>query len=334
MRVLVTGGAGMIGSHLVDALLAERHQVVVLDNYLTGRRINLTHLATHPLLKVVEADVVTAASLLDRLGHFDRIYHLASTASPIDFARYPRETLVTNAEGTRIVLEHARRTGARFLLTSTSEVYGDPTQHPQSETYWGNVNPIGPRSCYDEGKRYAESLTTTYWTTYGLDARIVRLFNTYGPRNRLDDGRVVPAFCVQALTGQPLTVFGSGRQTRSLCYVDDITRGLIATMETAGLGGEVFNLGSPEERTVLQIAELILALAGRSSRIDHRPLPADDPSRRCPDIEKAHHSLGWAPRVRLEDGLAWTLAAVQEELTHSARLPPNWSLPRIPSVRA
>jgi nucleoside-diphosphate-sugar epimerase len=314
MQVLVTGGAGMIGSHLVDALLVQGDQVIVLDNFLTGRPSNLAHLAAHSRLQIVEADVAAAADLLHRVGRIDRIYHLASPASPIDFARYPQETLVTNAEGTHVVLELARDIGARFLLASTSEVYGDPAEHPQTETYWGHVNPTGPRSCYDEGKRYAESLTMTFWRSHGVDARIVRLFNTYGPRNRLDDGRVVPAFCVQALTGQPLTVYGNGEQTRSLCYVEDIVRGLLVTMETAGLGGEVFNLGSPEERTVLQIAKLILALADRPHQIDHQPLPVDDPTRRCPDIGKARRLLGWAPRVTLEDGLSRSLEAVRCEL--------------------
>ncbi len=314
MRIVVTGGAGMIGSHLVDAVLAQGHQVIVVDNFLTGRRENLAHVASHPRLEVIGADIVMSAETLRGIGRVDQVYHLASPASPVDFARYPLETLTMNAEGTRVALDLARRCDARFLLTSTSEVYGDPVEHPQAETYWGNVNPTGPRSCYDEGKRYAESLATIFWRTFDVDARIVRLFNTYGPRSRFDDGRVIPTFLLQALTGQPLTIFGSGQQTRSFCYVDDIIRGLLAMMEIPGLGGEIVNLGCPEERTVLQIAETILGLVGQPLRIDRHPLPIDDPTRRCPDIRKARRLLGWEPNTSLEDGLAQTIAAFRAQL--------------------
>jgi nucleoside-diphosphate-sugar epimerase len=317
MRALVTGGAGMIGSHLVDALLARGDRVVVVDNLLTGRRRNLDHLATNPALTVVEADVCAAGNPLLRVGPVDQVYHLASPASPVDFARYPLETLLASAEGTRHALDAARRWGAVLLLASTSEVYGDPEEHPQAETYRGNVNPLGPRSCYDEGKRFAESLVMAYWRVHGVDVRIARLFNTYGPRSRPDDGRVVPTFCVQALTGEPLTIFGSGRQTRSLCYVSDTVRGLLALADAPGLAGEVVNLGCPEERTVLEIAEIVAEAAGGSCRLDRQPLPVDDPTRRCPDITKARRLLGWEPEVDLEIGLELTLAYFRDELAIS-----------------
>ena len=317
MRALVTGGAGMIGSHLVDALIDRGDEVIVLDNFLTGRRENLAHIDRSPRMQVFEADVAIATDLLERVGPVDRVYHLASPASPIDFARYPLETLMTNAVGTRNALDLARHSDARFLLASTSEIYGDPEEHPQPETYLGNVNSLGPRSCYDEGKRFAESLAMTYWRTNHVDVRIARLFNTYGPRSRTDDGRVVPTFCVQALSGRPLTVFGSGLQTRSLCYVSDIVRGLIVLMETRGIGGEVVNLGSPEERTVLEIAEVIASLAGSPCRIEGGPLPVDDPARRCPDIAKARRLLGWQPEIDLETGLELTLAHFRAELALS-----------------
>jgi nucleoside-diphosphate-sugar epimerase len=285
MRVLVTGGAGMIGSHLVDALLARGDEVVIVDSLLTGRRENLAHLTTQPGFAFHAADVEVLDHL--SLGPLDRIYHLASPASPLDFARYPIETLMANAVGTRAALTLAERCQARFLLASTSEVYGEPAEHPQRETYHDDVNVLGPRACHDEGKRFAESLSIACWRTLGVDVRIARLFNTYGPRSRLDDGRVVPAFCVQVLTGQPLTVFGSGQQTRSLCYIDDLVRGLIALMEAPGLAGEVVNLGCPKERPVLDIAVAIQRATGSASPIVRRPLPIDDPARRCPDITRA-----------------------------------------------
>jgi nucleoside-diphosphate-sugar epimerase len=317
MRALVTGGAGMIGSHLVDALLARGDRVVVVDNLLTGRRRNLDHLAANPALTIIEADVCAAGNPSLRVGPVDQVYHLASPASPVDFARYPLETLLASAEGTRHALDAARRWGAVLLLASTSEVYGDPEEHPQAETYRGNVNPLGPRSCYDEGKRFAESLAMAYWRVHGVDVRIARLFNTYGPRSRPDDGRVVPTFCVQALTGEPLTIFGSGRQTRSLCYVSDTVRGLLALADAPGLAGEVVNLGCPEERTVLEIAEIVAEAAGGSCRLDRQPLPVDDPTRRCPDITKARRLLGWEPEVDLEIGLELTLAYFRDELAIS-----------------
>jgi UDP-glucuronate decarboxylase len=313
LRIVITGGAGMIGSHLADALLDRGHKIVIVDNFLTGRRQNLANLAASPQVHIVEADISTAAHLPETVGPVGRVYHLASPASPVDYARHPLETLMTNAVGTQTALEVARRWHARFLFTSTSEIYGDPEQHPQPETYRGNVNSLGPRSCYDEGKRFAESLVMTYWRSYGVDVRIARLFNTYGPRSRSDDGRVVPTFCMQALVGQPLTIFGSGLQTRSLCYVSDTVGGLMALMETPDIEGEVVNLGCPDERTILEIAQTIATLAGSSCRIEREPLPVDDPSRRCPDIRKAQRLLGWRPETDLATGLERTLAYFREE---------------------
>src|SRR4051794_18556910 len=313
MRILVTGGAGMIGSHLVYALLAGGNEVGFVFNFLTGRRQNLAHLAASHQVHIIEADISTASHLPETVGPVARVYHLASPASPVDYARHPLETLMTNAVGTRNALDVARRWRARFLLTSTSEIYGDPEQHPQPETYRGNVSSLGPRSFYDEGKRFAESLAMTYWRSYGVDVRIARLFNTYGPRSRSDDGRMVPTFCVQALAGQPLTIFGSGLQTRSLCYVSDTVGGLMALMETPGIDGEVVNIGCPDERTVLEIAQTIATLAGSSCRIERGPLPVDDPARRCPDITKAQRLLGWRPETDLTTGLERTLAYFREE---------------------
>jgi UDP-glucuronate decarboxylase len=313
MRIVITGGAGMIGSHLVDALLDDGHEIVAVDNFLTGRRQNLAHLAPSSRFQIVEADISTASHLPETVGPVDRVYHLASPASPVDYARHPLETLMTNAVGTRNALDVARRWRARFLFTSTSEIYGDPEQHPQPETYRGNVNSLGPRSCYDEGKRFAESLTMTYWRSYGVDVRIARLFNTYGPRSRSDDGRLVPTLCVQALAGESLTIFGSGLQTRSLCYVSDTVSGLMALMETPGIDGEVVNLGCPDERTILDIAQTITTLAGSSCRIERGPLPVDDPARRCPDISKAQRLLGWRPETDLTTGLERTLAYFRDE---------------------
>lgn len=311
VSVLVSGGAGLIGSHLVEQLLADGATVTVLDNFSTGRRVNLEAIPDRAGLTVVETDL-TRPLPLDRLGGpFSHIYHLASPASPVDFVRFPLVTLLVNSLGTKALLELAQRDRARFVLASTSEVYGDPLVHPQAETYWGNVNPIGPRSPYDESKRFAESLTMTIWRTVGVDARIARIFNTYGPRSRPDDGRLIPTLCVQAVAGDPLTVYGDGSQTRSFCYVTDLVRGLVALMETDGLGGEVINLGNPDEHTVLELAELVRSLAASEAPIVHRPLPTDDPTRRRPDIAKARRLLGWSPMVGLDDGLRRTLADIR-----------------------
>jgi dTDP-glucose 4,6-dehydratase len=303
MRIVLTGGAGFIGSHLCDRLLAEGLSVVVVDNLLTGSRRNLAHHDTHPRLAFQEVDVCRPFTVD---GPVDWVLHLASPASPIDYLQLPLETLQVGSFGTHHALELARTKGASFLLTSTSEVYGDPLVHPQPEAYWGNVNPIGPRAVYDEAKRYAEAVTMAYRRTFDLDTRIVRIFNTYGPRNRVDDGRVVPTFINQALAGEPLTLFGDGTQTRSFQYVDDLVAGIRRLMEVPF--HEPVNLGNPVEMTIRQFAELILHLTGSSSPIEHRPLPQDDPRTRQPDIRRAREVLGWEPRVSPEEGLSQTIA--------------------------
>lgn len=299
MNILVTGAAGFLGSHLVDRLLQEGHQVIALDNVSTGSWDNL---AAHPRLLQESRDVEEGWQ-----GTVDRIYHLACPASPVHYQKDPVKTLQTNYEGTRQMLELSRRCGSRLLLTSTSEVYGDPQVSPQVEGYWGYVNSFGPRSCYDEGKRVAESLCYGYHEKHGCECRIARIFNTYGPRMDPQDGRVVSNFVVQALTGQPLTLYGDGSQTRSLCYVDDLVEGLMRLMESSGpLAREPVNLGNPHEMTVREIASLVLELTGSSAPLEFRPLPQDDPRRRCPDIQRARERLGWEPRVSVRDGLAKT----------------------------
>jgi len=316
VRTLVAGGSGFIGSHVVAMLLAAGHHVTVVDSFLTGRRRNLAHDEGDPALTVIEVNVTDALPQCVGSEPYDRVYHLASPASPTAYQRYPLETLFANSVGTCQLLDIARSHGAHFLLASTAEVYGDPLVHPQTETYWGNVNPIGPRSCYDESKRFAESVAVNYADVYGVDVRIARIFNTYGPRSAPEDGRLIPTFCVQALTGAPLTVYGDGSQTRSLCYVTDLVRGLGALMEADGLAGQVVNLGNPTESTVLAIAEEILTMTGRRSTIEYRPLPVDDPARRRPDIGKARQLLGWEPTVKQADGLLQTLAFFRDDMDH------------------
>ncbi|HVM30289.1 MAG TPA: UDP-glucuronic acid decarboxylase family protein [Candidatus Limnocylindrales bacterium] len=305
--VLVAGGAGFVGSHLVEALLEEVSEVMVVDSFDTGSPRNLASAIDDPRLALERASISDPLPPAVTGRRFDRIYHLASPASPVHYARLPLETLKVNSLGTMHLLELARRDDARLLLASTSEVYGDPLVHPQPETYWGNVNPNGPRSCYDEGKRFSESVTMTYVREHGLDARIARIFNTYGPRSDPNDGRMIPNFCVQALRGQDITVYGDGQQTRSCCYVTDLVAGLVALMETPDLSGEVVNLGNPEEQTVLEIARRTADLAGSGSSIVHRPLPTDDPARRRPDIDKAQRLLGWSPTTSFEAGISATL---------------------------
>ena len=308
MKILVTGGAGFIGSHLCDALLADGHQVTCLDNCLTGSAANVAHLEGHPGFRFVRHDVVEP---FDGPGSSDveAIFHLASPASPVGYRTYSIETMLVNSVGTINMLRLAADRGARFLLTSTSEVYGDPLVHPQREDYWGNVNPIGLRSCYDEAKRFAEAATMEWIRKTAVDARIVRIFNTYGPRNQLDDGRVVPNFITQALRGQPLTVYGDGAQTRSFQYVSDLVAGIQKAMFTAETKGEVFNLGNPGEFTILELARLAIEISGSRSEIEFRPLLFDDdPTRRRPDIGKAKERLGWEPLVPLREGLEKAIA--------------------------
>lgn len=303
MRLVVSGAAGFIGSHLCDRLLAEGHVVIGLDNLLTGSKANLAHLEGNPQFRLTLHDVTQPIGVE---GAVDGVLHLASSASPRDYHEHPIETLEAGSLGTRQMLELARRHSARFLLASTSECYGDPLEHPQTETYWGNVNPVGPRSCYDESKRFAEALTMAYHRAYGLRTNIARIFNTYGPRMKLNDGRVVPAFLDQALRGAPLTVFGDGSQTRSFCYITDMVEGLYRLM----LSDERYpvNLGNPREMSILEFAQSIRKLTGACSPIQFLPLPEDDPRRRQPDIAKARQVLGFEPRVPLEEGLRETIA--------------------------
>ena len=309
MRVLVTGGAGFIGSHLCEALLRSGHQVVALDNFLTGRPANIAHLEREPGFTLVEGNVCEPPDL-----EAEAIFHLASPASPTKYDRYPVETLRANAEGTYRLLELARARGARFLLASTSEVYGDPLEHPQREDYAGNVDSVGPRSCYDEGKRYAEALTVTYVRHHEVDARIVRIFNTYGPRSDPEDGRVIPQFVVQALRGEPITMHRPGTQTRSLCYVSDLVEGLVRAMFRPSTVGEVYNLGNPEEHSVREFAEMVKRLAKSASPIVLVEGREADIARRCPDIGKARSELGWGPLVSLEEGLQSTIEWFRELL--------------------
>lgn len=312
MRSLVTGGAGFIGSHLCESLLARGDDVVCVDNLITGRSENLDDLRARPGFTVVEADLIQG---LDVEGEVDRVFHLASPASPRGYLRKPLETALVNSVGTHNALALATRHGSKFLLASTSEAYGDPLIHPQTEEYWGNVNPNGIRSCYDEGKRFAEALTMVYVRQFGLDARIIRIFNCYGPRSDPEDGRIVPNFITQALTGRPLTVYGDGSQTRSLCYVSDLVFGLIEAMERSGTTGRVYNLGNPDERTVMEFAQVIKRVARSESPIVlSEPISADDPQRRCPDISRARAELGWEPRVSLEQGLSDTVAWFRHRL--------------------
>lgn len=318
MKVLITGGAGFIGSHLCDALLALGHQVIVFDNFLTGSPNNVKHLASSPNLQLIRHDITEPLPDVS----CEAIFQLASPASPKGYWTYPLETLMVNSVGTHRMLELAESQGARFLLASTSEVYGDPdpAKHPQDEEYWGNVNPVGPRSCYDEGKRFAEALTVNYAKERSLNIRIVRIFNTYGPRNQPEDGRVIPNFLTQALTGKPITINGDGEQTRSFCYVSDLVGGLVLAMFEERAQGEVINLGNPQEFTILDLAQRIKALVKSDSVIQHLPPRPEEIARRQPDIGKAKKLLGWQPRVSLEEGLELTLGWLRQAL---AQDPPS-----------
>jgi len=307
-RIVVSGGAGFIGSHLCDTLLTQGHEVIAVDNLFTGTKRNIHRMLSNPNFEFVRHDVTESIML-----ECDQVYHLACPASPVHYQYNPIKTIKTNVTGTINMLGVAKRTHARFLLASTSEVYGDPLQHPQVESYWGNVNPIGPRSCYDEGKRVAETLTVNYKEQGHVDTRIVRIFNTFGPRMLFNDGRVVSNFIVQALKGEDITVYGEGQQTRSFCYVDDLVKGIMATMNKDGFYGPV-NLGNPNEMTIMDLAKRIIELTGSSSKIVRRPLPQDDPTRRQPDITLAKRELGWSPTVDLNEGLKKTIANFEERL--------------------
>jgi len=302
---VVTGAAGFLGSHLTDLLLRQGHKVIGIDNFVTGAVDNISHLGGNPGFKFIEQDV-TEFIFLD--VPVDYVWHFASPASPIDYLELPIQTLKVGSLGTHKALGLAKNKNARFLLASTSEIYGDPLEHPQSEDYWGNVNPIGPRGCYDEAKRFAEALTMAYRKEHRVQTRIVRIFNTYGPRMRLNDGRVVPAFISQALKEQPLTVFGRGRQTRSFCYVSDLIEGIYRLMMSSypDASGPV-NIGNPAEMTVLEFARQIIRATGSASKVVFKPLPQDDPKQRRPDITRARRYLKWEPRVRLEEGLEKTI---------------------------
>ena len=309
-RAVITGGAGFLGSHLGDRLLAEGYDVVAVDNLVTGSRDNVAHHDGDPRFEYVQADIIQPYTVP---GPVDAVYHFASPASPVDYLELPLETLLVGSVGTHHTLDLAREKGARFLMASTSEVYGDPTVHPQPEEYWGNVNPHGTRAVYDEAKRYAEAVTFAYRRKFGMDAKIVRIFNTYGPRMRINDGRVVPAFISQALRGEPLTIFGDGTQTRSFCYVSDLIDGIFK-LSVSDQSGPI-NVGNPTERTMLQFAEEILKATGSDSPITYVPLPtADDPKQRRPDITKARTLLGWEPRVPLQEGLQSTIAYFKTKL--------------------
>ena len=301
MRVVITGGAGFLGSHLCERFLRDGHEVVCIDNLLTGSVDNIAHLLKNHFVFICYD--VTNYLFVD--GPVDAVLHFASPASPIDYIKFPIQTLKVGSIGTHKALGLAKAKGAKFLLASTSEVYGDPLVHPQTEDYWGNVNPIGPRGVYDEAKRFAEALVMAYHRSHGLDTRIVRIFNTYGPRMRINDGRAVPAFCIQAVTGRPITVFGDGKQTRSFCYVDDLVEGIVRLLGSDY--NEPVNIGNPREMNMLEFAGIILKMTGADVPIVHEPLPVNDPKTRRPDISLAKKLLGWEPKIPLEEGLVKTI---------------------------
>jgi dTDP-glucose 4,6-dehydratase len=306
MRVLITGAAGFLGSHLCDRFLKEGHEVVGLDNFITGHPDNLVHLVNEPAFEFVRHNISTYTYVA---GQIDGVLHFASPASPIDYLEHPIQTLKVGALGTHNALGLAKAKGARFFLASTSEVYGDPLEHPQTESYWGNVNPIGPRGVYDEAKRFAEAMTMAYHRKHGIETRIVRIFNTYGPRMRPRDGRVVSNFIVQALCGEPITIYGDGSQTRSFCYVDDEIDGIYRLFMNGDANPT--NIGNPDEYTVKQLAEIVVELTGSASPIVYRPLPEDDPKVRRPDITRARTMLGWSPKVPVRQGVERTIEYFQ-----------------------
>lgn len=302
MKIVVTGGAGFIGSHLCTRLLDEGHNVLCVDNFITGDKRNIAPLRNHPHFSFLHHDVTRPFEF-----EADAIFHLASPASPVGYMDHPIETILVNSQGTYQMLEQAKKQNAMFLVSSTSEAYGDPLVHPQREDYWGNVNPIGPRACYDESKRLGETLTMEYYRQYEVNARIVRIFNTYGPNSQINDGRMIPNFITQALLNEPLTIYGDGSITRSICYVSDLVDGLMRAMFKPYTAGEVFNLGNTEEHTVLEYAKIIIQLCEASSSIIFEPNRVDDPERRRPDISKAQRVLGWEPKISIEAGLRRTI---------------------------
>jgi dTDP-glucose 4,6-dehydratase/UDP-glucuronate decarboxylase len=314
MTILVTGGAGFIGSQLCAELIKRQHKVICVDNLITGNERNISNLLSNPLFTFIKRDI-TYQKLYSEIGKLrnseidkiNQIYHLASPASPVQYQKYPLETLLVNSTGTLNLLRLTQQTGAKFLYASTSEVYGDPKEHPQKESYWGNVNSFGSRSCYDEAKRYGEAIVYTFIHTYGVNARIARIFNTYGPNMEKNDGRVISNFVSQAVSGKDITIYGKGKQTRSFCYVSDMVDGLIALMESDNTKGEIVNLGNPDERSIQEIAELIKIKTSSNSNIVFKELPKDDPERRKPDITKAKALLNWEPKVGFEEGLNKTI---------------------------
>jgi dTDP-glucose 4,6-dehydratase len=325
VRTLVTGGAGFLGSHLCDFLSARGDDVVCMDDLSSGRLGNIAHLLDSPRFAFVEADVRAEIGEMTERGHFDAVAHLAHPASPRDYLRRPLDTMTTGSQGTLNALRFAEHHRARFVLASTSEVYGDPLVHPQPETYWGNVNPVGPRSVYDEAKRFAEALTTAYGSSCGVDVGIVRIFNTYGPRMRADDGRVVSTFIVQALRGEPLTVCDDPQRTRSFCYVDDLIRGMVAMVDSSEPGP--LNLGNPHELTIQMLARLVIELTGSASSITLCPAPQEDPMRRKPAIERATDRLGWTPTVAIETGIKRTIewfSKHPDEVAAASFVPSLW----------
>ena len=326
MKVLVAGGAGFIGSHLCASLLKNDYKVICLDNFLTGKKANVENLLTNPKFLLVNADVTKSLPEAISEEKLDYIFHLASPASPnqlshLSYMNLPLETIDANSIGTRRLLRLARKHRAKFLFASTYEVYGDPKEHPQKETYWGYVNPVGQRSCYDESKRFGEALTFVYIRRFKLDARIVRIFNTYGPKMDIKDGRAVANFIVQALTNQPLTIYGTGKQTRSFCYVDDLVEGLKKAMFIEATKGQVINLGNPDEFTVLELAKRIKKAAQSASPIviEAKKLPADDPEKRRPDISRAKKLLDWQPKIKFSQGLKKTIAYFQDKLANEQK---------------
>jgi UDP-glucuronate decarboxylase len=303
MKIIVTGGAGFIGSHLCERLLKEGNNVICVDNLGSGNIENIQHLLPNPNFKFIKHNVIEPLQRIE--GKIDQIYHLASRASPIDYQEYPVETALANSVGTDRMINLALDKNSRILFTSTSEAYGEPREHPQKESYWGNVNPVGVRSCYDESKRFGEALMMAYHREYKVDIKIVRIFNTYGPRMRLDDGRVIPNFITQALKNKAITIYGDGLQTRSFCYVDDMVDGLIKMMNSKEIGPK--NLGNPKEFTMLETAKMIIKFTGSKSKLEYMPLPEDDPTKRQPDISKAREFLGWEPKIEFEEGIKKTI---------------------------